>query len=107
MDDIRTFQIHVDDTDLNDLNDRLARTRWPETEPVDDWTQGIPLQYVQELCTYWQTEYNWRSTEEALNNIPQYMTEIDGLDIHFLHLKSASVNLRRLAGGDRSLIDRH
>ncbi|MEC9284382.1 MAG: epoxide hydrolase, partial [Pseudomonadota bacterium] len=92
MDDIRTFQIHVDDADLNDLNDRLARTRWPETEPVDDWTQGIPLQYVQELCGYWQTEYNWRSTEEALNNIPQYMTEIDGLDIHFLHLKSPVEN---------------
>ena len=92
MDDVRTFQIHVDDADLNDLNDRLARTRWPESEPVDDWTQGIPLQYIQELCAYWQTEYNWRTTEEALNEIPQYVTEIDGVDIHFLHLKSPVEN---------------
>ena len=92
MENVRAFQIHVDDADLNDLNDRWARTRWPESEPVDDWTQGIPLQYVQELCAYWETEYNWRTTEEALNEIPQYVTEIDGVDIHFLHLKSPVEN---------------
>ena len=92
MDDVRKFEIHVDDEILTDLNDRLARTRWPESEPVDDWTQGIPLQYVQDLCAYWQTDYNWRATEEALNAIPQYTTEIDGLKIHFLHLRSPIEN---------------
>ena len=92
MDDVRKFEIHVDDEILTDLNDRLARTRWPDSEPVDDWTQGIPLQYVQDLCAYWQTDYNWRATEEALNAIPQYTTEIDGLEIHFLHLRSPIEN---------------
>ena len=92
MDDVRKFEIHVDDEILTDLNDRLARTRWPDSEPVDDWTQGIPLQYVQDLCAYWQTDYNWRATEEALKSIPQYTTEIDGLEIHFLHLRSPIEN---------------
>ena len=92
MDDVRKFEIHVDDETLTDLNDRLARTRWPESEPVDDWTQGIPLQYVQDLCSYWLKDYNWRATEEALNKIPQYTPEIDGLEIHFLHLRSPIEN---------------
>ena len=92
MDDVRKFEIHVDDETLTDLNDRLARTRWPESEPVDDRTQGIPLQYVQDLCSYWLKDYNWRATEEALNAIPQYTTEIDGLEIHFLHLRSPIEN---------------
>ena len=96
MDDVRKFEIHVDDEILTDLNDRLARTRWPESEPVDDWTQGIPLQYVQDLCAYWQTDYNWRATEEALNAIPQYTTEIDGLEIHFLHLQIIVIPIKSL-----------
>jgi pimeloyl-ACP methyl ester carboxylesterase len=87
-DEIRPFRIDVSDADLSDLRDRLARTRWPEAETVDDWSQGIPLAYVQELCEYWRTTYDWRAREAALNRFPQFTTELDGLDIHFLHVRS-------------------
>jgi pimeloyl-ACP methyl ester carboxylesterase len=85
---IEPFRIEVPDAQLDDLRDRLARTRWPEAETVDDWSQGIPLSYVQELCGYWGTSYDWRVTEARLNEIPQFKTEIGGLAIHFLHARS-------------------
>jgi epoxide hydrolase len=83
--DINPFRIAVPDADLADLKDRLARTRWPEAECVDDWTQGIPLSYTRELADYWANEYDWRAREAALNRFDQFTTEIDGLDIHFIH----------------------
>ena len=82
------FRIEISDAALADLRGRLARTRWPESETVDDWSQGIPVAYVRELCDYWAVEYDWRATERRLNAIPQFRTELDGLQIHFLHARS-------------------
>jgi pimeloyl-ACP methyl ester carboxylesterase len=85
---IDPFRISVPDADLADLKDRLARTRWPEAECVDDWTQGIPLRYTRELAEYWADEYDWRAREDALNRFDHFTTEIDRLDIHFIHQRS-------------------
>ena len=86
--DVTPFRIEVPDSELRDLRERLVRTRWPERETVDDWSQGVPLAYVQELCGYWADGYDWRATEARLNALPQFRTEIDGLGIHFLHVRS-------------------
>ena len=82
------FRIDVPDAELDDLRDRLSRTRWPDAEPVGDRSQGVPLAYLQELCEYWRTGYDWRATEARLNALPQFRTEIDGLGIHFVHVRS-------------------
>jgi pimeloyl-ACP methyl ester carboxylesterase len=87
-DDVTPFRIDVPDSELRDLRERLRRTRWPERETVADWSQGVPLDYVRELCRYWADEYDWRATEARLNELPQFRTEIDGLGIHFLHVRS-------------------
>jgi pimeloyl-ACP methyl ester carboxylesterase len=87
-DAIEPFRVAVGDDQLADLRDRLARTRWPEPETVSDWSQGIPLAYVQELCAYWRDRYDWRSREDRMNRFPQFRTELDGLGIHFLHAPS-------------------
>ncbi|MGE0878267.1 MAG: epoxide hydrolase family protein [Acidimicrobiia bacterium] len=91
--EIRPFVIDVPASVLDDLRDRLARTRWPEPETVDDWSQGIPLSYVQEVCEYWQNSYDWPSRQARLNQLPQFHTTLTGggdepLDIHFLHVRS-------------------
>ena len=86
--EIAPFRIVTPDDQLDDLRDRLRRTRWPETETVDDWSQGIPLSYSKELCEYWAETYDWRATEDRLNAIPQFRTNLDGLDVHFLHVRS-------------------
>ena len=88
MSDIRPFTIAVPDADIDDLRRRLAATRWPEAEAVDDLTQGIPLAYVQDVCGYWRDGYDWRRCEAALNAHPNFIVEIDGLDIHFQHVRS-------------------
>ncbi len=88
MSDIRPFTIAVPDADIDDLRRRLAATRWPEAEAVDDLTQGIPLAYVQEVCQYWRDDYDWRRCEAGLNAHPNHIVEIDGLDIHFQHVRS-------------------
>ena len=85
MPDIRPFRIDVPEADLADLRDRLRRTRWPERECVGDWSQGIPLDYTRELVAYWAEDYDWRAREQRLNTFDQYLTEVDGLDIHFIH----------------------
>jgi pimeloyl-ACP methyl ester carboxylesterase len=85
---ITPFLLDVPEGDLEDLRDRLRRTRWPEAETVDDWSQGIPLAYVQELCRSWADEYDWRATEGRLNGLGQSRTVVDGLGIHFLHVRS-------------------
>jgi epoxide hydrolase len=87
--EVNTFRIAVSDDVLDDLRQRLARTRWPERECVDDWSQGIPLEYTRELAAYWADEYDWRSREALLNRFDQFTTDIDGLDIHFIHQRSA------------------
>jgi pimeloyl-ACP methyl ester carboxylesterase len=87
-DEIVPFEIAIHDDDLASLRDRLRRTRWPERETVDDWSQGIPLAFLQELCSYWADSYDWRATEARLNSLGQFRTEIDGLGIHFMHVRS-------------------
>jgi epoxide hydrolase len=82
------FRIAVADAELDDLRARLRATRWPEREAVDDWSQGVPLDYLKELCRHWAEDYDWRATERRLNALPQFRTTIDGLGIHFLHVRS-------------------
>ena len=86
------FRIDVPDAELTDLTDRLRRTRWPDAEPVGDWSQGVPLAYLRDLCGYWATDHDWRATERRLNTLPQFRTEIDGVGIHFLHVRSPHEN---------------
>jgi epoxide hydrolase len=83
-----TFRIEVAETELEDLRARLRGARWPERETVVDWSQGVPLDYLQELCRYWADAYDWRATEARLNALPQFRATIDGLGIHFLHVRS-------------------
>lgn len=90
--EIIPFTIEVADDVLDDLRRRLHNTRWPEAELVDDWSQGIPLSYVREVCDYWADEYDWRAREAALNRFDQFITEIDGVDIHFVHMRSPHEN---------------
>jgi epoxide hydrolase len=85
---IRPFVISTDPAALDDLRSRLRNARWPERETVGDWSQGVPLAYLQDLCGYWADRYDWRATETRLNQIPQFTTTIDGLDVHFLHVRS-------------------
>lgn len=88
MADVHPFRIAIPDTSLADLQGRLRNTRWPEPEPVDDWSQGIPLSYTRELAAYWADGYDWRARETALNRFDQFTTEIEGLQIHFIHQRS-------------------
>jgi pimeloyl-ACP methyl ester carboxylesterase len=91
-DAVRPFQFHASDEDLADLRRRIKATRWPEKEPVADFSQGVPLATMQKLARYWTTEYDWRKVEAKLNSYPQFITEIDGLDIHFIHVRSKEKN---------------
>jgi pimeloyl-ACP methyl ester carboxylesterase len=87
-DDVTEFRIAVSGAELEDLSARLRRARWPERETVQDWSQGVPLAYLRDLCGYWADRYDWRATEARLNALGQFRTVIDGLDIHFLHVRS-------------------
>ncbi|MEC3919436.1 epoxide hydrolase family protein [Nocardia sp. CDC160] len=89
---LRPFRIEIAQADLDDLNDRLARTRWSAQLPGENWDRGVPVSYLRELADYWRTEFDWRAQEAALNAHPQFLTEIDGLDVHFLHIRSADPN---------------
>ncbi len=91
-DDITPFRIEIPEADLDDLRQRLRQTRWPDAETVGDWSQGIPLAYTRDLCEYWLSGYDWRACEASLNQFPQFRTRIDGLDIHFLHVRSPHEN---------------
>src|SRR3954465_10834351 len=86
--EVRPFRVDVPEEDLNDLRRRIAATRWPERETVDDSSQGVRLATIRELARYWDTDYDLRRFEARLNAVPQFMTEIDGLDIHFIHVRS-------------------
>ena len=86
--DIRPFRVAIPEEDLNDLRRRIAATRWPDRETVQDQSQGIPLAKLQELVRHWGTAYDWRKAEAKLNSLPQFVTNIDGLDVHFIHVRS-------------------
>jgi epoxide hydrolase len=88
MAEVVPLRIDVPEAQLADLRQRLGQTRWPEREPVADWSQGVPLTYLRELCGYWADGYDWRATEARLNALPQFRTVIDGLAIHFIHVRS-------------------
>lgn len=85
---LRPFTIQVPDATLRDLSERLAKTRWPEAGPGAGWDYGVPLDYLKDLVAYWQTKYDWRAQERKLNEFPQFTTTIDGVEIHFLHVRS-------------------
>jgi len=85
---VRPFQVEIPQDAVDDMRRRIAATRWPDRETVDDDSQGLPLAMMQELARYWATGYDWRACETRLNALPQFLTEIDGLDIHFIHVRS-------------------
>jgi hypothetical protein len=89
---LRPFQVHVPDAALADLRRRIAETRWPDKETVADRSQGAQLGTLQDIVRYWGTDYDWRKVEARLNALPMFVTEIDGVDIHFIHVKSRHAN---------------
>jgi pimeloyl-ACP methyl ester carboxylesterase len=91
-DEIRPFTVHFSDAELADLKRRIAATRWPGRELVSDQTQGVQLATMQKLATYWEKQYDWRNAEARLNSFPQFVTTIDGVDIHFIHVRSKEKN---------------
>jgi epoxide hydrolase len=109
-DAIRPFTIDVPDSVLADLKRRLNDTRWPEAEVVDDWSQGTPLAWVQDMCRYWANGYDWRAREAKLNRFDHFMTELDGLDIHFIHQRSPHPEAKPLVithGWPGSIVEFH
>jgi epoxide hydrolase len=109
-DRIRPFRIAVPEAVLSDLRLRLANTRWPERELVDDWSQGAPLEWIHDMCTYWGSTYNWREREARLNRFDQFITNVDDLDVHFIHQRSPHPNARPLLithGWPGSIVEFH
>ena len=109
-DAVNPFSINVSDEILEDLSTRLANTRWPEAEPVGDWSQGAPLAWIQEVCTYWKDAYDWRAREAALNRFDHFTTTLDGLDFHFVHQRSPHENALPLVmthGWPGSIVEFH
>jgi pimeloyl-ACP methyl ester carboxylesterase len=90
--DVRPFNVNIPEAELAELRKRIVATRWPEKETVSDFTQGVPLATVQKLASYWASDYDWRKVEARLNAVPNFITEIDGLDIHFIHVRSKHEN---------------
>jgi epoxide hydrolase len=86
--DLEPYRVDIPQEQLDDLADRLRRTRWPERETVHDWSQGLPLAYAKELCAYWADSYDWRRFEAELNALPQFRTDLEGLPVHLLHVRS-------------------
>jgi hypothetical protein len=96
MSEVREFRIDTPQQDLDDLHQRLRNTRWPDAETPNDWSQGLPLAYAEQLRDYWLNNYDWRQRESYFNEFPQFKAAIDGLDIHFIHCRSAETNARPL-----------
>src|SRR5436305_1647444 len=89
---VRPYEVHVPEEELAELRRRITATRWPTRELVTDRSQGVQLATMQALAGYWATEYDWRRCEASLNALPQFTTEIDGVEVHFLHVRSRSEN---------------
>lgn len=96
MSEIHKYTVAIEQRELDDLKTRLGLTRWPEAETVNDWSQGIPLAYLREVVDYWHNEYDWRRAEALLNSWPNFVTNINGLDIHFLHIPSPHAQAKPL-----------
>ena len=86
--EIRPFRVEIPQDDIDDLKRRILATRWPSKETVSDSSQGVQLATMQALANYWATKHDWREIEARLNSFPQFLTEIDGVDIHFIHVRS-------------------
>ena len=93
---MRPFRIAIPQEDIDDLRRRLGETRWPSEIPGANWSRGVPLDYLKELAEYWRTSYDWRAAEARLNEFPQFTTEIDGVNVHFLHVRSPEPDARPL-----------
>jgi epoxide hydrolase len=109
-DAIRPFRIDIPDAVLDDLRARLANIRWPERELVDDWSQGAPLEWIHNMCTYWGSTYNWREREARLNRFDQFVANVGDLDVHFIHQRSPHPNARPLLithGWPGSIVEFH
>src|SRR5918998_1408899 len=89
---IRPFKVQIPQARIDDMRRRIAATQWPERETVADSSQGVPLATMRELASYWASAYDWRKAEAKLNALPQFITNIDGLDIHFIHVRSKHAN---------------
>src|SRR5262245_17987771 len=89
---VRPFRVEISQASLDDLRKRVLATNWPDKETVSDSSQGVQLATMQALAQHWATEFNWRNVEARLNALPQFITEIDGLDIHFIHVRSKHEN---------------
>src|SRR5436309_1240901 len=89
---IQPFKIDIPQAALDDLNNRLANTRWPDEIPNVGWSRGVPLAYLKQLAEYWRTQFDWRKQEARLNEFPQFTAEIAGQAIHFLHVRSPEAN---------------
>jgi pimeloyl-ACP methyl ester carboxylesterase len=110
MSDIRPFKLDIPKSEIEDLQRRLKTARWPEAETVEDWTQGVPIKYHQEFCEFWVTEYDWYETQTRLNRFAQYKTNIDDVDIHFIHVESSHKNAQPIVithGWPGSLVEFH
>jgi len=92
MSEIRPFRVDIPQPDIDELHRRIDATRWPDEIPGTGWERGVPLAYLKELTRYWRTEFDWRAAEKWLNQYPQFSTEIDGVNVHFLHVRSAEPN---------------
>jgi len=105
---IRPFTVSISDSEIDDLRQRLARTRWPDPETVGDWSQGVRVENARALVEHWERSYDWRRFESRLNSRPQFLTTIDGLDIHFIHVRSEHPNALPLIlthGWPSSIVD--
>ena len=96
MNGIKAFKLDIPKSEIEDLKKRLGNARWPESETVDDWSQGVPIKYHREFCDYWANHYDWYATQDRLNQFAQYTTNLDGLNFHFIHVKSSHANARPL-----------
>ncbi|CAM4153466.1 epoxide hydrolase N-terminal domain-containing protein [Nocardia ninae] len=106
--ELRPFRIEIPQAALDDLHDRLARTRWTDDLPGTGWERGVPTAYLKDLAGYWATEFDWRAIEAELNKHPQFTTTIDGQNVHFLHVRSAEADatpLLLLHGWPSSVVD--
>ena len=110
MSEILPFTLNIAESEISDLKARLSMARWPEAETVDDWSQGVPVKYHREFCEYWANGYDWYQTQGRLNRFDQYRTDIDGLDFHFVHVKSRCSNAKPLLlthGWPGSIVEFH
>ena len=96
MEQIRNFELIIDDATLSDLKARLCATRWPDMETVKDWSQGVPLSYLRQIIDHWRDKYDFQRLSQQINRWPNFTTNVEGLDIHFMHIRSSNPNARPL-----------